>query len=150
MCDSTYNLWSIILSVISLLVAAVGLYAVYYQIKKLQQSNWSNTHSILSSQSLEILKFFGEHPETYPYFYEKKVLEKGSSDKIIILYAAEALANFIEQLVLQKDNMPEKQWDVWYRFILTTFDKSVVVKTFLNDNRRWYADELMNISDNIS
>ncbi len=145
--QNAFNLLSAVIAIISLLITMIGLYAVYLQIQKLRESVWSNTHSKLCDQSFELLKFFSENPNTYAYFYERKVLEENAPDRIFILYASEALANFLEHLILQKENLPLKQWQVWERFIYTTFRASAVIGVFIRSNSEWYSKELLMIAE---
>ena len=145
--QETYNLLTAFTGIVALIVTIAGLYGLYIQIRKLRESVWSATHSKLCDQSLELLKFFSTIPGSYDYFYHKKTLTEDAAEKASILYATEALANFLEQLVLQKKNLPAKQWDVWERFIHTTFKYSVVVMDFIQQNREWYSTELLIIAD---
>ena len=108
MSQESFNLLSVIVSIASLLVTLIGLYVVYIQIRKIRETIWSNTHSKLCDQSFELLRFFSENPKTYDYFYNKKILVQDEPDRIFILYATEALANFMEHLMLQKENLPDK------------------------------------------
>jgi hypothetical protein len=64
-----------------------------------------------------------------------------------MLYAAEALANFMEQLVLQQLNLPKKQWQVWRRFICSSFEGSSALQEFFRHHRTWYSPELLRIID---
>lgn len=145
--QAVYNSLSIYLSVITLVITIGGLYAVYFQIKKIKEAAWSNTHSKLCDQSFELLKFFSERPYTYDYFYNSKELSENDKHRVDVLYATEALANFLEHLVLQKDNLPLKQWQVWERFIYTTFKTSKVVSVFIRNHREWYSEYLLTIVD---
>ena len=145
--QNTYNYLSFVVSVVSLVVAAIGLFAVYIQVRKIKDATWSNTNSKLCDQSFELLKFFSQFPECYDYFYLKKPLSQDMPNRIQVLFAAEALANFMEHLILQKDNLPPKQWDVWRRFIYTSFKSSVVIGAFIQNNREWYSQELLTIAD---
>jgi hypothetical protein len=145
--QDAFNLFSSVISIITLVITIIGLYAVYFQIRKLTETTWSNTHSKLADQSFELLKFMADYPDTYDYFYKKKLLDDKSDNRTIVLYIAEALANFMEHLVLQKENLPEKQWEVWERFIYTTFKTSIVVRNFVQENREWYSSDLLVIAD---
>lgn len=131
----------------SLVITTVGLILVYIQIRKLRESLWSDTQSRLCDQSLELIKLLAQKPETYDYFYRGKPLSADEPNRIFILYAAEALANFMEHLVLQKDNLPKNQWDVWYRFICSTFEGSTALQEFFTHRRTWYSPELLAIID---
>ena len=143
------NILTALATIGSFLVTAIGLIAVYVQIKKLRESIWGNTHSKLCDQSFELIKFLSEKPQTYDYFYNGKVLEEGSKDQVYVLYATEALANFLEHLVLQKSNLPDRQWEVWYRFICSTYTGSEVLRQFLHTHRDWYSSELLSLTDSL-
>ena len=88
-----------------------------------------------------------DYPDTQDYFYKKKLLDDNSDKRVIVLYLAEALSNYMEHLILQKDNLPEKQWEVCKRFIYTTFKTSIVVRNFVQENREWYSLDLLVIAD---
>ena len=97
------------MSVCSFLITGIGLYAVFLQIRKLRLALWSDTNGKLCDQSLELIRFLAEKPNTYDYFYLNKPLDESDPDKAFVLYGAEALTNFMEHLVLQKDSLPPPQ-----------------------------------------
>jgi hypothetical protein len=132
-----------IASVGTLIVTAAGLFAVYIQIRKLQSAVWGETHGKLCDQSLELLKMLAEKPSTRPYFAESKELSADEPEHAFVLYAAEAIANFMEHLVLQRDNLPQNQWDRWNDFIDGQLEESPVIQEFLLRNRQWYSTALM-------
>lgn len=123
--------------------------AVYVQIRKVRDALWSDTHSRLTEQSLELIKFLAEKPETYDYFYNSKFLQDDAPDRIFVLYAAEALANFMEHLSLQKKSLPLSQWLVWDRYIRGACIDSIVLRHFIDDHRSWYSPELLSIIDGL-
>lgn len=141
-----YNLYSIILSAISLLATITGLVAVYYQIQKIRLTTWSTVHSKLTDQSFELLKLLNQEDDTYEYFYENKQLVPGAYNETTIKLIAEAFANFMEHLILQKENLPKQQWQVWDRFIRSTLKNSAIVKEFITDHPEWYCQALVEIS----
>jgi hypothetical protein len=134
-----------ILSLIAITAGSLGL--LWYQLLKLEQATWGDTHSKLYEHSLELLRFLAEKPETYDYFYNGKELAKDDPNRIFVLYASEALANFCEELVLLKDKLPKKQWEVWHRFICDTYESSPPVRDFMKDHQHWYSAELKSITD---
>lgn len=134
-------------SVATLLVTAAGLWAVFIQIRKLRVALWSDTQGRLCDQSFELLRFLAERPETYDYFYKNKPLEQHDPNRAYILYAAEALANFMEHLILQRANLPEHQWSVWHRFIISSYENCPVLQDFLQTHRSWYASEFLAPTD---
>ncbi len=134
-------------SVGSLLVTGIGLCAVFIQLQKLRLALWSDTQGRLCDQTLEIIRFLAEKPETYDYFYRNKALEENDPNEVYILYAAEALATLMEHLTLQKANLPKPQWAVWQRFIVSQYENSSVIRDFIQSHRSWYASELLSIVD---
>jgi hypothetical protein len=76
-----------------------------------------------------------------------KALEDDAPERIFILYAAEAIANFMEHLALQQRSMSRQQWTVWDRFIRSSYENSRVLQDILDEHRDWYADELLAIVD---
>ncbi|CAN5421367.1 hypothetical protein BH09BAC1_BH09BAC1_00750 [soil metagenome] len=147
MAQDAYNLASFILSIVTLLATVIGLLAVYIQIQKVKESLWSNVHSKLCDQSFELIKFFSENPNTYDYFYHNKRLDEKETEKVKILYATEIMANFLEHLLLQKENLPKKQWLVWERFIASTLSSSIIVCQFVQGKKEWYSSDLLAIVD---
>jgi hypothetical protein len=131
----------------SFFVTAIGLIFLYIQLKKLSESSWSDTQTRLQEQSLQLIRFLAEKPESYDYFYNNKPLAETDPNRIYILYAAEALANFIEHVVLQQNNMPNQQWLVWERFIRNTYEGCSVLQEFFRLRRNWYSQNILSIID---
>jgi hypothetical protein len=82
-----------------------------------------------------------------PYFYKKQLLEVDHESYEKLLYASELLANFLEHVTLQKDNMEDGDWPVWESFFIDTFHRSPMVRAYLNEFSSWYAKELMAIAE---
>ncbi|MBS1583062.1 MAG: hypothetical protein JST66_12760 [Bacteroidetes bacterium] len=146
--QEAFNLFSAVLGVLTLSITVIGLYAAYVQLKRIKETLWSNTHSTLCDQSFELLKFLSSTPASYGHFYDQKPLDLVEGhDRVIILYQAEALSNFMEHLILQRHNLPAEQWAVWNRYIYSSLKASVVVRNFIHDKREWYSPELLAIVD---
>jgi hypothetical protein len=81
------------------------------------------------------------------HIYAGHELESENPDRIRILYVIEAIANFLEHLVLQKPNLPKRQWTTWLRFIRSTYESSPAIREFIKSRRDWYSEELLSILD---
>jgi hypothetical protein len=103
-------------SVATAIIAGVGVYFVTKQLRQVERTIRGTTHERLTGESLEILRFLAEHPETYSYFYDGKTLEENNPDRVIILYSAEIICNYIEHVCLQRPNMTAGDWNVWRIF----------------------------------
>lgn len=148
--QEAYNDITIVISIASLLVTSGGLYAVYVQLRKVRENVWSNMHSKLCDQSFELIRLLSDTPGCYDYFYNNKKIDENVHNKAAILLAAEAIANFLEHLILQKGNLPVAQWEVWSRFIYSTLKGSAVVVEFIKSRPDWYSAELLLIVEECS
>lgn len=132
-------------SILALLITGLGLLAVYVQIRKLKEAVWGDTHAKLCEQSLDVLRFIAERPATYAYFYHGKALEAGDPNEVEVLLTCEAVANYLEHIVLQRENLPEGQWTTWRAFVKSTYDSSPALRAFLSRHPVWYAKELQEL-----
>jgi hypothetical protein len=136
-----------IASLATMVVAAGGICFVLRQIKQVERSIRSNTNERLTGESLEILRFLAEHPETYDYFYNGKE-PTGDADNML-KYATEMIVNYMEHVVLQKETLPEdvqKSWDV---FVQDTYSRSPLVREHLRQFRNWYQPSLLKMVENV-
>ncbi|MGH6817403.1 MAG: hypothetical protein ACREC1_01365 [Methylovirgula sp.] len=112
-------------------VALGGTFFVWRQIKHIERTIHSTTHERLTAESFELLKFLASVPDTYAYFYEGQPLGPEDAHREFILYATEAIVNYMEHIVAQKPNMNAEDWDVWKRFIEDAFKRAPVVRAHL-------------------
>jgi hypothetical protein len=136
-----------IASVGTLLVAAGGICFVLRQIKQVEHSIQSNTNERLTNESLEILRFLAEHPETYDYFYNGK--EPMGDVNNMLKYATEMIVNYMEHVVLQKETLPEDVQRSWDVFVQDTYARSPLVREHLRQFRNWYQPSLLKMVENV-
>jgi hypothetical protein len=122
-------------------VALVGIGFVWWQIRQVHISIQSNTSERLTAQSLEILRFLAEHPETYDYFYNGK--EPPLEANNVLNYATEMLVNYMEHVVAQREAIPKHARDNWDRFVEDTYARSPIVREYLTKFREWYDPRLL-------
>jgi hypothetical protein len=130
-------------------VALGGIFFVREQLKQVERTIRGDVHERLTAESIEILKFLATHPESYAYFYEKKSLKTDDPDRAFVLYAAEILANYMENVITQRENMSERDRKVWDHFVVDTSKLAPVVRTVLLEHREWYSPELVKIAEDI-
>jgi hypothetical protein len=136
---------------ISVIIAIVGLVFVIVQLRQVKRAIRGNTNEMLSSQSVEILRFFAERPAIYDHFYsnkgvgQKDIDEGDSQRRVDLLCATELMANYMEHICLQKDNLPPKAWLSWRKFVLDIYQNSPVVRDFLQAHTDWYASDILDL-----
>ena len=131
----------------TMLVAIGGIFFVLRQIKQVERTIRGTTHERLTAESFELLRFLASVPDTYAYFYEGKPLGADDENREFILYATEALVNYMDHVIAEKPNMNAKDWIVWKRFVEDTCRRAPVVRAHLNQNGAWYSPELTAILD---
>ena len=92
-----------------------------------------------------MLRFLAECPDSYRCFYQGQKIDKSSPGYERLLYAAEALTNYIENVVSQLPSMDEKLAEAWRRFIVDAYRRSPAVQDHLRENESWYDPALITL-----
>jgi hypothetical protein len=138
--------------ILGVIVGAVigGLFikkATQRQIEVMLLQSRGDVNERLYSQSLSILKFFAEHPELRPYFYDNKDLNKAASEleKSKVLTAAEMVGGFMELVALQIEEQPAEIQLRWKTYVVDAYNSSSVLREHLATCASWYADDLLRL-----
>jgi hypothetical protein len=124
-----------------------ALKATKRQVEVMLEQAREDVHERLYSQSLEIMKFFAEHPEVHPYFYDNKPLTKAANEmeRLRVLSTAEMVSGFMELVALQIDHQPAGIQPRWKAYIVDTYNSSGVVREHLATCEAWYAEDLLRL-----
>lgn len=124
-----------------------ALKATKRQVEVMLEQIREDVHERLYSQSLEIMKFFAEHPEVRPYFYDNKPLTNAESEQeqLRVLSTAEMVSGFMELVALQIEQQPAEIKPRWRAYIADTYNSSSVVREHLAACEAWYADDLLRL-----
>jgi len=124
-----------------------ALKATKRQVEVMLEQAREDVHERLYSQSLEIMKFFAEHPEVRPYFYDNKKLASAANEmeKLKVLSTAEMVAGFMELVALQIEHQPAAIKPRWRAYLADTYNASGVVREHLKECEGWYADDLLRL-----
>jgi hypothetical protein len=131
------------------IIAAGGIFFVLQQLKQVERTIRGDAHERLTTGSIEILKLLAGNPESYAYFYEGKPLTHDDPNRVFVLYVAEIFANYMENVINQKENMGKRDGAVWNRFVVDTCKMAPVVRTFLIERKEWYSPELVGIAEGV-
>ena len=129
----------------SLLVTLFGFLFVLRQLRQVERNIRGETNASLCHQSIEILKAMMSRQECYPFFYDNKPLPEDHPHRVEILCLTEMIANYLDLVALQKDNLPPTAWTGWHKFILDTLQMSPVVREHLTKYGAWCSTELQAI-----
>jgi hypothetical protein len=131
-------------------IAGGGVYLVIKQLKQVERTIRGTTYERLTEESLEILRFLADHPETYPYLYEGRPLDDSDPNRVVILYSSEIVCNYMEHVCLQRPNMTDGDWNVWRAFVEDTCRNAPIVRWYVEKYQKWYTKSLVEISAQVS
>ena len=134
-----------ILAIISILINIIGFYFVIRQMTQQALATRGETYTSLCGLSYEILKLIHDNPHLYDYFYNNKKLDAISEHRVQVLMCCEMIANYCDNVTLQKENIPNHVWLRWKNFILGQLEISIELKTFMQEYKEWYSVEMIAI-----
>jgi hypothetical protein len=138
-----------ILSILSIFVNIVGFYFVIRQITQQAVATRGETYTSLCGLSYEILKMISDNPYLYDYFYNNKKLDAGYEHRVQVLMCCEMIANYCDNVTLQRENIPDAVWLRWKNFIKGQFEISSELKSFMLEYKDWYSAEMIEILDEV-
>ena len=129
--------------VLSVIVTLVGFFLLWRQIKQVDLSSRRQTHSYLYTHQDSITRFFIEHPDLRPFFYENVELSNNEADSVIIKPVTEMVADFSEHIYLQLPNLPKDVSGGWEFYMKNLYNRSPILRTHFDVNGDWYSDEFV-------
>jgi len=138
-----------ILSTLSIVVNIIGFYFVVRQITQQALATRGETYTSLCGLSYEILKLIHENPFLYDYFYNNKKIESNSDHRVQVLICCEMIANYCDNVALQRENIPNHVWQRWKNFIIGQLEISSELKKFMLDYKDWYSVEMVAILNEV-
>ncbi len=138
-----------ILSIASIVVNIIGFYFVIRQITQQALATRGETYTSLCGLSYEILMLIHDNTFLYDYFYNNKKLEDNSEHKVQVLICCEMIANYCDNVTLQRENIPKHIWERWKNFIVGQLEISMVLKDFMLEYKSWYSPEMISILDDL-
>lgn len=144
------------IAVITLLVTAVGLFAISRQLEQSQASLLSNTSEHMYARMHDIHKVFIERPHLRAYFYQNipaPRLDDDADRYHEVMGATEMLCDFFHQVLVELDTVPEDDrkyspemyedlYSGWTAYIKDVYKRSPAFRAYYKENRNWYTSNL--------
>ncbi|MFY7970954.1 MAG: hypothetical protein ACOVOO_03365 [Flavobacteriales bacterium] len=137
------------LSILSIIVNIIGFFFVIRQITQQALATRGETYTSLCGLSYEILKMISDNPYLYDYFYNNKKLDENCEHRVQVLMCCEMIANYCDNVTLQRENIPDKVWQRWKNFIKGQLEISSELKCFMLEYKDWYSQEMISILDEV-
>lgn len=117
------------------------------QIEVMLLQSRGDVNERLYNQSLSIMKFFAEHPELRPYFYDNKELTQtvDELERSKVLTAAEMVGGFMELVAMQMEEQTPEIQARWKTYIVDAHNSSPALREHLASCAAWYADDLLRL-----
>ncbi len=86
-----------------------------------------------------------EQPALFAYVYEGKRLDATTpnDERVRVLICCEMIANYCDNVALQRENIPLAIWLRWRAFIKEQFAASVELTAFVHQYEQWYSPDLV-------
>lgn len=136
------TLLQIILSIIGILIAAVGIPLLYFQLRGVQRSLRSATHAAIYNQAADFRAHLIQYPHLRKYFFESAKITPAHEDYNRVLTLAEIYLNYLEHIAVLGDDFGSENRPSLERFTKTALERSPILRQHLAENRRYYSDAL--------
>ncbi len=101
------------ISIIALVISVIGVVYTHWNYGKTQKALLNDSMGRLYQQNNEIRMVFFNYPQLREYFFRDREISEDDSNYKQVLSVAEMILNYLEHLLIQKENIPEEQWSSW-------------------------------------
>jgi hypothetical protein len=131
----------------------LGVFLLVWQLNQAQESIRSDTINQIYGHMVEIDKFFFEHPELKPYFYDDKYIGEDNplfdqSEASFEMHRAqvyattEMIADFFSEALLGVSHLKDSTYQGWREYIKYVYKSSPPLRQLYCQRKDWYKDEL--------
>ena len=138
---STDNM-QLFVSVIGVLIAAVGLPLLYMQLRGVQKSILTATHASIYHQAAEFRAHLVEHPHLRKYFFDGWEIDPEDAEYDRVVTLAESFLNYLEHIAVLGDSFGIQNRPALNRFSQVAFQRSPILRQHLARQRASYSDRL--------
>ncbi len=139
---------SFVMVLVTLVFLVLQNRIIVTQTKYASESVESNVFSTVTSQNLLTDDIFLKYPKLRPYFYLGKDVKEGDPLSEQVKAAAEYLLDYYDSQTTQLQKYPgiwRYEKGSWEANISDMFAWSPVLCRYLEANKAWYGDELLNL-----
>lgn len=127
-------------SVVGIAIAALGLGAVLFQLRQLDQDIKGNTRTSIYDMAARIKEVFLVRPHLRPYFFEGLDISAEHDHYAEAIAVADYYCLYLEQITTQKATIADGDRKAWCQYAHDIYQKSPIIKEYLADKKTWYSD----------
>lgn len=131
-----------LVSIVGLIIAAVGLPLLYFQLRGVQRSLRSATHAAIYEQAADFRAHLIQHPHLRKYFFGSAEITPGHDDYNRVVTLAELYLNYLEHIAVLGDDFGSENRPALDRFARNALDRGPILRQHLTENQAFYSDAL--------
>jgi hypothetical protein len=129
-------------SVVGLLIAAIGLPLLYMQLRGLRKSILTATHAAMYHQAAEFRSHLIQYPHLRKYFFDGWEIAPEDDDYDRVITLAEVFLNYLEHIAVLGNSFGSENRPALDRFSQVAFERSPILRQHLARNQASYSDTL--------
>jgi len=135
------------IGVFGVLVNIAGFLFVIRQLRMQALATRGETYTSLCGLSYDILQLITDRTFLYDYIYQGKRLAATTpeDERVTVLITCEMIANYCDNVALQRENIPDEVWQRWRTFIHEQIVCSAELNRFMRQYINWYSPALASI-----
>lgn len=131
-----------LVSLAGLIIAAVGLPLLYFQLRGVQRSLRSATHAAIYEQAADFRGYLIQYPHLRKYFFGSAEITPAHDDYHRVVTLAEIYLNYLEHIAVLGDNFGSENRPALDRFTRNALDRGPILRQHLTENQALYSDAL--------
>ena len=134
-----------IVAIIGLPVLILTMVMIWRQAQYAHHTSMSQVYQNTADGFATLQRFFVDHPEYRPYFYDSKCITTSDPEYARVSSIAEFWLHAANNLTIHRRYMGEYPWDVWEGSLRDVYNRSPILQLFLHEHPNWYTDEVHRI-----
>lgn len=132
----------LLLSIISVIIAAVGIPLLYFQLRDMKTSIRSSTHAAIYNQAETLRGYLVEYPHLRKYFFGSEEISPDHKEYDRVVSIAEIYLNYLEHIAVLEGSFGKENRSSLNRFTKTAFEQSPILGKHFEKNSALYSDAL--------
>ena len=132
----------IVLSISGVVIAAVGVPLLYFQLRDVDRSIRASTHAAMYDQAADFRSYLIQYPHLRTYFFGRTEITAAHEDYDRVVTIAEVFLNYLEHIAVLGDSFGKENRPALDRFCKISLERSPILRKHLSENRESYSDAL--------
>jgi hypothetical protein len=128
-----------VVAIIGLPILTLTLLMIGRQAKYAHHTTMSQVYQNTADGFATVQRYFMDHPEYRPYFYDGKSIDAVDPEYARISAIAEFFLHAVHNLTIHRRYMREYPWYVWEISLRDIYNKSPILQQFLQEHPDWYT-----------